>query len=202
MNPALIKLLISFAPALLSKLSGDPQKKLRKLIAQLTGPANTAKLTNQFYQQALASPAYAQAQSTIGAGANASAADVARHLGASGISGSGSGAILSSLTPSLVGSQMAGLRTGAYGAAQGQANQAIQAQLAGLGGSLPPSQTQQYLAGGLEAFGPTLEKLLAGLGGPPPGAPPSAVFPQGPVYHGSGYLPGQQAPRYQPQYSG
>src|SRR5262245_3225893 len=114
MNPALLAGLISFLPSLISPLFGDPQKKLRKQLNKLSSPDYAANQTNQYYQQAISSPAYAQAQGTIAAGANATQANVARALGASGIGSSGTGAILSSLTPSLVGGQQAQLRTGAY----------------------------------------------------------------------------------------
>ena len=99
-------ILSSLAPGLLSKLfGGDPQEKLRAEIARLTSPQNVAGQTNAFYQQALGSPAYGQAQGAIAAGANQSGTDLASALGARGIGTSGSAAILSSLLPSLVGAR-------------------------------------------------------------------------------------------------
>jgi hypothetical protein len=165
MNPAFssmfLPMLMSFGPALLNKIFGkDPAKELRRQIAKLTSAANVGKTTNQFYNQNLGSPAYSQAQGSIAAGANAAQGNLMNSLGARGIGTSGTGAILSSLMPSLVGQQQAGLRTSAYGAAQDQANQSIQAQIAALQGTQGPSQTQQMFAGGLSSFGPYLEQFL------------------------------------------
>ena len=156
---------MSFAPALFSKLfGGDPQKKLRKKVGQLTGAENIGRTTDKFFQQAISSPAYSQAQGTIAAGANQAGGQLASQLGARGIGTSGTGAVLSSLIPSLVGSQQAGLRTSAYQGAQGQAQNAIQAQLDALTGSQGPSQTQQLFGVGLESLIPMLQKYFAGLG--------------------------------------
>lgn len=159
--PMLIPLLMSFAPALLNKLFGrDPQKELRKKVAQLTSAGNLGRVTNEFYQQNLASPAFSQAQGQIAAGANQTANQVAANLGARGIGTSGTGAILSSLTPSLVGSQQAGLRTSAFGQAQSAAQEQIQRQLQALYGTQGPSQTQQFFAGGLQSIAPYLQAFL------------------------------------------
>ena len=167
MPPQLLAALLSFAPGLISSLFGNPQQKLRRQINQLTSAGNVGKVTNQFYQQGLASPAYSQAQGNIAAGANQTSNQVAGNLAARGIGTSGTGAILSGLTPSLVGSQQAGLRSSTYAGAQNQAQQSIQQQIAALTGTQGPSQTQQYFAGGLEALMPYLQKLLSGgtLGG-------------------------------------
>ena len=69
MNPMVLASLLSFAPGLLSGLFGDPQAKLRKQLMQLSSPAYQGRLTQQNYQQALGSPAYAQGQQAITAGA-------------------------------------------------------------------------------------------------------------------------------------
>lgn len=152
---------MSFGPGFLSGIfGGDPQKELRKKMMQLMSPQNQAKLTNQFYQQNLGSPAYSQGLSTIAAGANQAGNQVAANLGARGIGTTGTGAILSSLVPSLVGSQQAQLRTGAYNSAQGQAMQTLQQQLAALTGTAGPSQTRQLFGAGLDAFGPMFNSWL------------------------------------------
>lgn len=154
-------LLLSFGPAFINKLFGkDPAKELRKRVAKLTSAQNVGKVTNDFYNQAQSSPAFSQAQGTIAAGANQAGGDLSRALGARGIGTSGSAAVLSSLTPSLVGSQMAGLRSSAYQGAQNQAQNSIQAQLAALTGSQGPSPTQSMFAGGLDAFGPIFSNFL------------------------------------------
>lgn len=167
MNPALLGALLSFAPGLLSSLFGDPARKYRQQVRQLTSAQNVGQTTQGFYQNALSSPAYSQALGTIAAGANQASGNVAQSLAARGIGTSGTGAILSGLTPSLIGSQQAGLRTAAYGSAQDQAMKHIQAQLAALSGTQGPSQTQQFFAGGLDAFIPYLSQLLQGGGRQP-----------------------------------
>ena len=164
MNPMLLGALLSFAPTLLGGLFGNPQKKLRRQANKIISPQNLANLTNQFYGQALASPAYSQAQGTIAAGANQASNQVAQSLAQRGIGTTGTSAVLSGLTPSLVGSQQAGLRTAAYQGAQNQAQQNIERQLALLTGTSGPSQTQNLFAGGLEAFIPYLMALM-GQGG-------------------------------------
>ena len=157
--------LMSFAPSLLGAaglFGQDPKKKLRKDMGRLMDPKLQAQLTQQFYQQMLSSPAFSQAQGTIAAGANQTGGQLASELGRAGMTGTGTGAILSSLLPSLVGQQQAGLRTSAYSSGQNQAQNEIQQRISALGGapSFGPSQTQQLGAGGLEAFLPFLIQML------------------------------------------
>jgi hypothetical protein len=157
----MLPLLMSFGPAFLNKLFGnDPQRKLRRQINKLTSAGNVGKTTNQFYQQAVGSPAFSQAQGNIAAGANAAQGNLMSSLGQRGIGTSGTGAILSSLMPSVVGQQQAGLRTAAHTGAQNQARQAIQAQIDALVGTQGPSQTQQMFAGGLESFAPYFSAFM------------------------------------------
>lgn len=161
MNPALLAGLLSFAPGLLSRLFGsDPAQAYRNRVNQLTSPQNVGRTTNQFYQQALGSPAFSQAQSQIAAGGNVAAGNVARELGSRGIGTTGTSAVLSGLIPSMIGQQQAGLRTSAYGTAQGQAQNSIQQQIEALQGKMPASQSSQLFAGGLEAFLPFLQQLF------------------------------------------
>jgi hypothetical protein len=160
MNPFLLRSLLAFAPSMLSGLFGDPKKKLRKQVSKLTSAENLGRQTNAFYNQNLASPAYSQAQGNIAAGANATSNQLANSLGARGIGTSGTSAILSSLVPSIVGQQQAGLRTSAFGAAQDQAQQAITRQLETLLDTQGPSQTQMALGRGFESLGPILEEFL------------------------------------------
>ena len=150
----LLPLLASLAPGLLSKLFGGKsmKDKINELLAQ------RSQRTNQLYQGVLASPAFSQAQGNIATGANQTSNDVAANLAARGIGTTGTGAILSGLTPSLVGSQQAGLKTSAYKTAEGQWQEELQAKLAALQGG--PSDTQKYVAGGLEAFGPYLQAYM------------------------------------------
>jgi len=159
--PLLLPLLMSFGPSIISKLFfGDPQAKLRYEIQKLLSAKNLGKVTGENYQQTIGSPAYSQAQGTIAQGANQTANLVAQHLGAAGIGTTGTGAVLSSLTPSLVGSQQAGLRTSAYNQAQQTALEQIKQQIAALTGTQGPSQSQQLFAGGLSAFAPYIEAWL------------------------------------------
>jgi hypothetical protein len=152
--------LLSFLPSLLTALGGNPQVKLRRQLNKLSSPQYLANLTNQYYQQQLASPAYSQAQGTIAAGANATQGNVASSLGQMGVSNSGLGAILSSLTPSLVGSQQAGLRTSAYQGAQGQAQQRVQDLINNLLGTQGNSPARNLAGQGVEAFMPFIQQYL------------------------------------------
>jgi len=154
-------LIASFGPGLLSGLFGDPKKKLRKQLSVLNSPNYLGNLTNQFYQQGLGSPMFSQAQGQIAGGANATQGNLMQALGARGLGTSGTGAILSSLLPSLVGSQQAGLRSSVYQGAQGQAQNAQQQSIANLLGTQGPSQQQTGLAQGFEAFLPFLQKYFA-----------------------------------------
>jgi len=156
----LLPLLMSFAPGLLGKLFGDPNLHLRKQIEALLSPQNMSRLTNANYQQSISSPAYSQAQGSIAQGANQAANTVAQNLAARGLGTSGTGAVLSGLTPSLVGSQTAGLRTAAYESSRQQALDTISKQIEALYKTSGPSQSQQLFSGGLSAFSPYLESYL------------------------------------------
>lgn len=161
LGPMALPLLISFGPALISKLfGGNPQQNLRDQIAKLQSPENIAALANKYYQTAMAGPAYQGALGSIASGANQTAGNLAQSLGARGIGTTGTGAILSSLTPSIVGSQQAALRTKAYESSQQQAMDEIKARISALTGTQGPSQTQQYLGAGLSAFSPYLQQFL------------------------------------------
>lgn len=173
-SPLFLPLLLSFGPSLISKLfGGDPQKKLREQIEALTNPAALGKTTNEFYRQAISSPAYSQALGSIASGANQTSNQVASSLAERGIGTTGTGAILSSLTPSLVGSQQAKLATSAHEQAQQQTEQWLKQRIAALTGTQGPSQTQQLFAGGLESFGPFLQAYMKQKF-------PNMAFPQAP----------------------
>ena len=159
----LIPLLSSFGPSILSKLFGgkSPQEKLQQKIMALLAPQNMSKLTNQLYQQNLGSPGFSQAQGQIAAGANQAGNNLAAKLGARGIGTSGSAAVMSSLIPSLVGSQQAGLRTDAFNSAQGMAQNNIQQQIEALKATSGPSQNMQLFGTGMSSFAPYLQKFMA-----------------------------------------
>lgn len=161
LSPLLIAALSSFAPGLISSLLGkkaDPQQQLRKQIMQLIQAQ--PQLAAQLFQQNLGSAGFSQAQGQIAAGANQTANNLQSELGARGIGTSGTGAVLSSLTPSIVGHQQAQLRT----AAQTDANQRAGAQtnqmIGALQGTSGPSQTRELFGAGLDAFGPMLQSFL------------------------------------------
>ena len=155
----LLPALFSAIPGLAGLLGGDPNKKLRKQANQLLG--SQGQLTNQLYQQLISSPAFSQAQGAIAGGANQASNQLAQNLGARGIGTSGTGAILSSLTPSLVGSQIGQLRAGVFGEAQNQAQNQIEQQLKLLLKTQGPSPAQQGFAEGLNAFAPYLKQYLS-----------------------------------------
>jgi len=160
LGPMALPLLISFLPSIISSLSGDPRKKLMDEINKLQSPENIAALANKYYENTMAGPAYQGALGSIASGANQTAGNLAQSLGARGIGTTGTGAILSSLTPSIVGSQQAALRTKAYEGAQQQAMDEVKARIAAMTGMQGPSQTQQYLGAGMSAFSPYLQQFL------------------------------------------
>lgn len=170
MDPATLSLLtsalMSFGPAIFNKIFGgdDPQQKLLKQTMALLRPEHLAKVTEQFYQQNIASPAYSQAQRTIAAGANQTANLTAQNLGARGLGTTGTGAVLSSLGPSLVGNAMAGLRTNAHDAAQKMAQGNISDQIKALTGGSGKSDTQQMVGAGIENFQPYLQAFFRSKG--------------------------------------
>lgn len=154
-------LIAALAPGLISKLfGGNPQEKLRRKVQELSSPGMLSKLTAQHYQALQGGPAFQQALGNIAAGANATGNSISSELGARGIGTSGTGAILSSLTPSIVGGQQAQLRSTTQGIASQQAQQQVQQMISALMGTQGPSQTQQLLGSGLEAFGPLLQQWL------------------------------------------
>jgi hypothetical protein len=157
----MIPLLTSFGPAGLSALfGGDPQKQLRDQIMRLLSPDAQGQSTNRFYQQFLASPAFQQAQGNIAGGANAVQGQLAQRVGAGGYGSSGTGALMNSITPSIVGGQQSALHAAGYGFAQNQAMETLKQQIAALTGTAGPSQTRQFLGGGLDAFAPYLQAYL------------------------------------------
>jgi len=161
-------LLMAFGPSLISALFGGGKgstqnDKLRQQIMALLSPQAQAQLAKQYYQQNISSPGFSQGQSVIAAGANQTANTVAENMGARGLAGSGTRDVLSGLTPSLVGSQIAGLRTAAQTQANTQAQQNIAAQIAALTGTQSgPSQSQTQSAGGIQQFTPFLTEYLRG----------------------------------------
>lgn len=184
MNPLLLSLLASFGPGLISSLFGgktSQQKEAERLLAEkqatmdkiraLYDPAYRASLQKQYYQQNISSPAYSQAQGTIAAGANQGASQIAAALGQTGLNSSGTGAIMSGVIPSMVGNNLAGLRTTAYNAAgpmaagdiEGQGN-ALLALLRQQGAGAGPSQASQMYGSGLDTFSQFLMNYLSGLG--------------------------------------
>lgn len=204
MASLLIPAAASFLPSVLSGLFGgrSSAQKLREQMLKVLAPQNFAKLAGQFYQQGLASPAFAQGQRAIGQGANLASSQLQAALGARGIGQSGTGAVLSSLTPSLVGSQMAGLYSGAWNQAQGQAQSNIQQQLAALQGTAGPSETQQLFAAGLSNFSPFLQQWLGArypgiFGGQQP-LPNAALRGSIAGYQSPGYANPQIRPRVGP----
>jgi hypothetical protein len=161
MNPLLLYALFSFAPSLISKLfGGNPQEKLRQQVAALQSPANLARLKAQYLQQILSGPAYQGALGTIASGGNATTANLAREVGATGITGSGTGAIMRSVGPSIVGGQRAGLLTQADTSAQSSAQDNITKAIQTLLGTQGPSHTQQLFGAGLDSFGPMFQAWL------------------------------------------
>jgi hypothetical protein len=190
MNPMVLAALMSFGPSLLSKLFGGQssgQQAMDKIRA-LYDPAYRAKMQAQYYQQNLQSPAYSQAQGTIAAGANQSASQIASSLGQTGMTPSGTGAIMSGMIPSMVGHNLAGLRTTAYNAGGTAADQSIEGMVRSILATQGPSQTQQMFGAGASNFSNFLSQYLLNKQPKVPGVPAVAT----PTYTGNGvsnYLP-------------
>lgn len=153
---------LSFLPSILSGLFGgkSSDQRLREQMLKVLSPYNFSKLAGQYYQNNIGGAAFSQGQRDIAGGANQASNQLAQSLGARGIGTTGTAALMSSLTPSLVGSQMGQLRQGAWNSAQGQAQNNIQQQLQALQGTSGPSQTSQMFAGGMSAFAPYLQSFL------------------------------------------
>jgi hypothetical protein len=161
-NPLIIAALTSFAPSLLSKLFGgkSSNQQVMDKIRALYDPAYRASLQSQYYRQNLGSPAYSQAQGDIAAGANQAASTIASNLGQTGLSSSGTGAIMSGVVPSMVGHNLAGLRTAAYNAGGTAADQSIEGMISALLKTMGPSQPQQLFGAGTDAFSKYLANWL------------------------------------------
>jgi hypothetical protein len=188
MDPVTLALLTAFGPMLLSKLFGGQSsgQQAQDKIRALYDPAYRAKLQAQYYQQNLSSPAYSQAQGTIATGANQSASQIASSLGQTGLTSSGTGAIMSGIVPSMVGHNLAGLRTTAYNSAGTAADTSIEGMVRAILGTQGASQTAQMGAAGLDAF----TKFLSTYKPTPKGAAPASTTT--PTYTGNGvsnYIP-------------
>lgn len=161
LTPMLLSALLSFGPSAISGLLGkkaDPQQELRKQLLTIIG--QQPELARRFYQEVISSPGFSAAQGSVATGANEASNQVAGNLAARGIGTSGTGAILSGLTPSLVGSQLGKLHAAAQEQANQQAQNTIQQQIGAIGATSGPSQTRQLFGGGLEAFAPIFQNWL------------------------------------------
>ena len=155
-----VALLLAFGPAAISKLFGHktPEQKAREQIEQLL--ANRAKMTTENFRQVVSSPAYSAAQGSIATGANQASNNVAANLAERGIGTTGTGAVLSGLTPSLVGSQQSALLANAHKQATDMFESEFQKRIAAINGAAGPSRTAQLLGGGLDAFAPYLQAYM------------------------------------------
>src|SRR5258706_7814814 len=114
MNP--LSLLLAFAPTLFGPLlsGADPRRELAKKLAALYGPQNIARTTDLLYKQFLSSPAFSAAQGQIANAGNTLSNTVGQNLGATGLRGSGVGAILPGLASTFTGTSMANLNSTGY----------------------------------------------------------------------------------------
>lgn len=151
-SPMGLPLLLSFLPSLVARFQKDPRQEYMAAVRRLYSPENMSRLTSQYYQQGLASPGYSAAQGNIAAGANQMAGQLAQNLGARGLSTTGLGSVLSSMTPSVVGSQQAALNTQTYNAARSDALENIKQQLAAMGGGPQMSTRQMAFDQGLQGY--------------------------------------------------
>lgn len=161
-SPMGLPLLLSFLPSLVARFQKDPRQEYMAAVRRLYSPENMSRLTSQYYQQGLASPGYSAAQGNIAAGANQMAGQLAQNLGARGLSTTGLGSVLSSMTPSVVGSQQAALNTQTYNAARSDALENIKQQLAAMGGGPYTTPREAAFSQSLQSFTPYLMNYLKG----------------------------------------
>lgn len=178
---------LAMLPSLLGHFQKDPSQQYRQNVANLLSPANMGRLSQQYFQQGLGSPAYALGQRQISAGTNATMGNLASNAGLSGLSQSGLGNLMASIGPSLAGGQLANLNAGLWNASQQMAQNNIQNQIQALSQSMPISQNQGLFAGGLAALGPLLQQYMQsrqpGMGG---GGMPSMNYLRGAAGLGMG----------------
>jgi hypothetical protein len=116
-------------------------------------------MVNENFRQVVSSPAYSAAQGSIATGANQASNNVAANLAERGIGTTGTGAVLSGLTPSLVGSQQSKLLSSAHTTATDMFESELQKRIAAINGT-GPSRTAQLFGGGMDAFAPYLQAYM------------------------------------------
>lgn len=166
--PFLGQAALAFAPMLLQGMLGrnDPQEKLRRQLMQLFSSKNIGARTGEFYNQFLQGPGYAGAQRSIAGASNVMQNQLGRNLGASGLRGSGVGALLPALGGAFSGSALGGLQTAGYGQARGDALSSIQNQANALQGVGPsPNYGNQLFGAGMDFLGPLIQQYLQQRGG-------------------------------------
>lgn len=148
---------LSGAGSLLSLFQkNDPSEQYRKYFENmqaLFSPQNINNRTNEFYQQFLRSPAYAQSQSSLARGANTIQGQYARGAAGMGTT-TGIGQAAKALSSGAYGSGLSQLQAGGYNSSLEAALKALAAQ-AGAAGGLPVGQPfgmQQQFGGAMGAL--------------------------------------------------
>lgn len=161
----ILALLTAFGPSILEKLGlfgKDPNESLKDQLRVLLSPAHRQALQDQITRNILQGSAFNQGLGAIATGANTTANTLAKSLAARGITGSGTRDILTSMVPSITGSQIGQLKAGAEQTAAQTAADTIKAEIEGLYKTSGPSQGSQYTAAGVSAFTPFLAAWLKG----------------------------------------
>ena len=158
MNPLLLPLLFQGASGVLGGIFGHGQdkaeRKRRAEIMRLADPAYLRQLQQQFYNQALAGPAFSQGARGIYNAGQSMTNRLQGSLAARGLSNSGVGSIAPALAASSTAGQLGNLRTNLYNAAGSQAGASQAQQLATLQGLGPqPNYMGQAIGGSLADIG-------------------------------------------------
>lgn len=147
----------------------DPSKQYQQYFQQLQGlfsPSSIGNRSNEFYQQFLRSPAYANSQRALQGGSNAFQGAYARRLGGVGAQ-TGVGNVGAGLAAANYGGNISQLHAQGYQGALQQALDSLRMQ-AGAAGGFPlnqPTNFQGNLAGGMGGLNQWL--LLQSLFGKP-----------------------------------
>ena len=154
-------ILFGLAGSLWSGYQADKaRQRYQERVKQLLSAGNISKETAALLEGIMGGQGYQSGLAQVAAGANASQAQIANALASRGLGTSGIGAVMSGLTPAMVGQMQMQLATKAQDAARQQALENIKAQIGTLSGE--PSGRQVGAQNALNAIGLSLEQWAKG----------------------------------------
>ena len=153
-------ILFGFGGSLLQGYMADQaRKRFQERVKQLMSAGNISKETAAFLTNMIGGAGYQGALGRIAAGANATQSSIANTLASRGLGTSGIGAVMSGLTPSIVGKMQSDLYTKAEAESRQAAMEKIKQEIATLSGN--PNGLETALAGGIGVLGRGLEQWAA-----------------------------------------